>query len=323
MGRVPIVSYDARVRYFIWTIAALLSSGCSFDPEAAGSLFSSDDTGVIGVPDLTIPRDAAGANDAAQASDMSLPRDDGPESADLDPADQSPDAMSTPDAAPDMPTMQACDGQLVDTTTSTTHCGSCGNACDPTFGRCVGGSCECFDSFVACGPENTCTNAAFDPRHCGQCGIECGPNEVCFEDRCVCFPGFERCNGECVDVESDPRHCGGCGVNCNGDICKEAQCESRNSCGLRWFECPVPNAGTACVQNEANPAHCGASLFDECGTACGAAEICFRQGAFDPFECREFRPAIGCTSCPCGNCQGEFCVESDEVEDVVFCVKNQ
>ncbi len=305
-----------NMKYLVVTIMGLWFAGCSFDPSSSPSFEPSEDTSFE-------PFDIGERErDAGDTLDVSVPSPDMPAAVDM--ADVSVDMEIVPDmSAPDMPSsMRTCDGQLVDVTTSNSHCGECGNSCDETFGVCRSGSCECYDPYTACGVDNICTYAEYDAKNCGVCGATCGANEVCFEGDCVCYPGFKRCNGVCVDIDADPRHCGDCGIGCNGGICKEGQCENRDSCGLTWFECPVQNGGTACVRPRANPAYCGATILDECGDPCGPSEICYRQGAFENFECREFRPAVGCTSCPCGNCEGEFCIESDEVDDVVFCVKD-
>ena len=217
---------------------------------------------------------------------------------------------------PDLPTM--CDGQVVDVLNSNTHCGECNNSCDPEFGQCRRGQCFCYQPYFACGDQNTCTLPSNDPKNCGRCGNECGPQEVCSEGNCICYPGFKRCNGVCVNIETDPANCGDCGIDCGGDACREGECRNNGNCGFGWFTCQT-NSGPSCVQPGWNPSACDPTFGADCGTVCGPGELCGQESLIDRFSCRAYRPARGCTDCPCDDCQGEFCIDPDP-PDVVYCV---
>jgi hypothetical protein len=75
------------------------------------------------------------------------------------------------------------------------------------------------------------------------------------ETPCDCGPGFECCDGACVNVANDILNCGGCGVACQGPspFCDGSQC-APPPCEPEF----VCDQGGTC---------CGASC-------CGAGEIC-------------------------------------------------
>jgi hypothetical protein len=66
-----------------------------------------------------------------------------------------------------------CGAACVDTQTSASHCGSCGNTC-PEGKECVGGVCQCPLTQAECG--GACVDTATDVNNCGSCGNVC-PSE--------------------------------------------------------------------------------------------------------------------------------------------------
>ncbi|MBK04095.1 MAG: hypothetical protein CL920_33580 [Deltaproteobacteria bacterium] len=76
----------------------------------------------------------------------------------------------------------SCGGVCVDTQTSTSHCGSCGNGClsDQT---CQSGKCTCKQGTTLCG--SLCVDTQSNKAHCGSCQTACTTNEVCQSGKCI------------------------------------------------------------------------------------------------------------------------------------------
>jgi hypothetical protein len=88
---------------------------------------------------------------------------------------------------------------------STTHCGSCGNACEAGE-QCCNGSCKSAADYQE------------DEANCGACGAQCGVGERC-------------CGGTCVNPQTNRSHCGSCGNACANTGCRllgllECRCQS-------------------------------------------------------------------------------------------------
>lgn len=319
---------------FAPSFVALTTLACNFDPAAQPPAAAPDaqvDAVVrdAAVPDAVAPHDARGGSDATnRPPDMTA--DVRVEPPDADPATMDATADAATDAAtpdgggeePDMdPQPVVCDGRVVDLMTDPEHCGRCENACDAEHGECVAGTCTCAFGATACGADNTCADTDFDANNCGACGTVCAAGELCLEGGCVCRPGLIRCAGVCVDTDTDPSHCGGCGMSCNGKACVDGDCENRNNCPFGTFTCQTPG-GLACVEGRESDLHCGPRITDPCGTACEGDQFCQDPGLFSGPSCVTYRPGLGCTECPCTDCEdGEACVQTDEVPDVAFCVR--
>lgn len=302
-------------------LATLWCVGCSFEPSsfAPESAFDSGSESDSGSgPDggrNSGVSDGGGVDlDATAMPDAQLP-DTGNTSPDV-----GPDSGS--DIGPDMPTLARCGNTMVDLQADLLNCGRCGNACDPDFGTCSAGVCTCAAPYTACGDDNLCTDATVDPGNCGTCETLCETGEYCTVGTCDCLPGLTRCDGACVDLENDPRHCGGCGTSCADNSCRNGQCRGNSGCGVLVLECRLDGAGTACVDDLDSPLSCDANLLETCGEVCGGDELCYRPSLLRERRCRRYRPALGCTSCPCSDCDaGESCVELDTLPGTPVCVE--
>lgn len=99
---------------------------------------------------------------------------------------------------------------------------------------------------IPCG--GLCRDLSSDPFNCGQCGASCAAGEVCHGSRCAvpvadgpaatalllalpaarirCQPGFQACDGTCVDVRTSSLNCGACGAACAvGSNCSRGLCQ--------------------------------------------------------------------------------------------------
>ncbi len=186
------------------------------------------------------------------------------------------------------------------------HCGMCGNDCDNDFGVCVSGVCGCEQGLTACGQNNNCLDTTKDPQHCGMCGNDCTPGQTCNNGMCGCQPGFVMVDGSCVDAASSPQNCGGNGVACSGNtpLCENGVCVAQ--CQNNLDQCQG-----GCVDFDSDPLHCG-----ECNKPCQSDEFCING------DCREWNVGIGCNTCPCDDCQGDFntCCPYPGMPSTVACV---
>jgi hypothetical protein len=136
-----------------------------------------------------------------------------------------------------------------------------------------------------------CVDITRDPENCGGAGNTCGDLEYCVGGACVCRPGLTEVGGNCRDLQSDPMNCGTIGRVCTGGtpVCSGGDCVS--DCGGGLDRC-----GGSCVDTNNDPQHCGG-----CGDRCDVEQIC------SDGNCRDFRPGVGCTTCPCdASCTGDF-----------------
>jgi len=157
--------------------------------------------------------------------------------------------------------MTSCgDAGCVDTTSDTSHCGSCTTACatadagslvpgsndNPDAGipnfvvdagqpwslgtaSCASSKCgvDCPSGLTECS-DGVCYDTQNFHEHCGDCSTACAANEYCAGGHC-CASGSEYCNGACTDVLSNDSNCGGCGVVCGtGMLCSGGTC---TACG--------------------------------------------------------------------------------------------
>lgn len=129
-----------------------------------------------------------------------------------------------------------CGAECVDTSVSSAHCGSCGNAC-ARDAVCNQGSCElsCGLGQAAC--SGACRDLRADPANCGACGRSCGGDD-CVSGTCRprCPAGQMSCSGACVEVQTDARNCGACGVACGGtQRCSAGSCvDPSSSVRVSW-----------------------------------------------------------------------------------------
>ncbi len=197
-----------------------------------------------------------------------------------------------------------CNGNCVDTRTSSQHCGSCGNAC--TGGAiCQGGQCQVPDDPLFCTSQADCGGSAGEltcdtstrrcecasnPSHgicerfdngaglCGPCcagattAKPCAGELVCVGDRCSC-PAHkpDYCtdkSGYCsMDTKTDPHRCGS---NCEDCTLFDGHCCSGS-----------------CVRG-CSPGWGGDCLFAPCGntcTRCPAGQYCCNRGPGTPDKC--------------------------------------
>ena len=164
------------------------------------------------------------------------------------------DAGSPVDTGPPCGSSETRCGEVcVDTRSSTTHCGACGNVCNETE-TCTMGACRA----PCASPMTTCSGACVDTRssseHCGACGHACAMGEVCNAGSCAgtmsCAAGQLDCNSNSSD---------GCEVNLTassnacrtpenlGSYCGDTSCGflcgststytpiTRTGRGSRWF----------------------------------------------------------------------------------------
>jgi hypothetical protein len=131
-------------------------------------------------------------------------------------------------------------GKCVDLTSSSDHCGSCGNVCPQgsvcSQSACVdvtgssGGGPACPPGLTLCG--QACAVTAVDPDNCGSCGTTCEPGQICKGGYCVsdCPPPETFCVDDagapyCAPTSSDPANCGACGRACeSGQVCLGGGC---------------------------------------------------------------------------------------------------
>lgn len=139
----------------------------------------------------------------------------------------------------------AGNGCEVDTSSSTSDCGRCGNVCplrpNAQGALCVAGQCanDCAPGFADCDrrPANGCeSDSGTDLANCGGCGKLCSNRNAiatCAMGTCTlqCNAGFVDCNNDTTDgceadLRSDPLNCGGCGNICPQNLpgCQNGQC---------------------------------------------------------------------------------------------------
>jgi hypothetical protein len=122
----------------------------------------------------------------------------------------------------------------------------------------------------------------------------------------VCRPGEGLCGGRCVSLSSST-DCGTCGLACTtGQTCIAGKCQTAATCGT-GTGIRLCNGG--CVDSRSDPLNCGG-----CGRVCGNDEVC--SGG----QCQGYRPAVGCTTCPCTSCGGRNCCPALPGQSTPICV---
>jgi len=205
-----------------------------------------------------------------------------------------------------------CFGSCVDLTTSTSHCGSCGTACEAGE-VCSAGFCGvgCPAGQMDCGGACVDTNA--DPTHCGACGNACPSDQVCSAGACSseCRLGEAACGGFCVDTSSNPEHCGDCGAACPVPAGSVAMCTGGicgSSCETGFDDCDANPSNGCEVEVATDAMNCGM-----CGTVCPDGDG--GVGACSAGVC-------GFTCAPgLGDCDGDLTTvcETDVTSDVGNC----
>jgi len=231
------------------------------------------------------------------------------------------------------PTPDTCCGDFcVDTTTSSSSCGFCGNVCPTgsvcadsfcqTPGTCNGGpTCTGADS---CCPSG-CTDVNTDPNNCSTCGFGCPTGDTCVAGNCtapascnggpICTGVQQCCATGCTDIDTDPNNCSGCdnvcpaGDTCVAGVCTApARCNHGPSCSGTLQCCPA-----GCVDIDNDPSNCG-----QCGNSCAPGATCVGAVCQNPtctcpggLSCCNAGPAIFCAdltsdSNNCGFC-GNTC----------------
>lgn len=166
------------------------------DPSDGGDVGPNDMGPADGSPDGG-PNDG-GANDGgpsdtgpADGSPDGGPVDGSPDGGptDMGSADGGPDAgdAGTPDAGSCPIGTQDCNGNCVDTTLSTQHCGGCNMPCGLNE-ICNAGVCDlsCTAPVIEC--ANACVNTESNAQHCGACNSPC-TSGICFNSACVAASG--------------------------------------------------------------------------------------------------------------------------------------
>ena len=219
------------------------------------------------------------ANDAGSADDAGdVPADDA--------SDAGADAAS--DVPPTCPTGQAyCVDGCVDTETSATHCGRCGNQCAAAnaTGVCAAGACSftCTPGFADCNgvASDGCEANLATVATCGSCMSRCDSTNgtpACTAGACAitCAMGFGNCDGSAANgcetnLQTDVTHCGTCPTACanthGAPSCAAGACAI--ACAAGFGNCDATAANGCEVNTATDPANCGA-----CGTRCTAAQSC-------------------------------------------------
>ena len=159
--------------------------------------------------------------------------------------------QTTPLACRALPNVPAT-GTCVDTATSASNCGACGNVC--IAGEvCTASTCACVSPKQVCGTgtASVCTNTSTDPRNCGTCGTACAAGQTCASGTCQpsCAAGLTLCSGVCVDLATDPAHCGHVRhhLRARAESARPggaAQSCTTLTCGATC--CQAPTAGNSC-----------------------------------------------------------------------------
>ncbi len=179
--------------------------------------------------------------------------------------------------------MNPANGCEVDTRTSATSCGRCGNAC-PGALTCSAGACSlvCVGGLTGCGM--TCVDTQTSAAHCGGCGRACLRGQSCVAGACtgvpLCDAPLTGCGLACVNPQTDTANCGGCGNACPARANATVSCATGAcalTCAANFADCdmnPVTGCETDTRTSAANCGACGRACVAEHGTARCAASVC-------------------------------------------------
>src|SRR6185369_7142521 len=90
---------------------------------------------------------------------------------------------SSSGGAPATCTGTVCGGSCVDTKSSTSNCGMCGNACTGATPFCSNGSCSSMCTNTLCGTN--CVNLLTDAANCNACNVACAVGQTCSGGVCM------------------------------------------------------------------------------------------------------------------------------------------
>jgi hypothetical protein len=234
-----------------------------------------------------------------------------------------------------------CDGDPsngceTNTDTTESHCGGCGNKCNPdnATGTCTDGVCrvKCETGFEDCDGDakNGCEADLSAPETCGSCDNFCADNggkAICADPdlgSCdiECDPGRDDClngltDGCETDITASASNCGGCGYRCTSSVgtpaCVDSEC-GISDCTRPNMEC-VPDDGMKCETNVSadvnNCGDCSKACYFKNGSGSCTAETCELEGCATGYDDCNNVGADGCetslgTKENCRTC-GETC----------------
>jgi hypothetical protein len=182
-----------------------------------------------------------------------------------------------------------CSGSCVDTGTSLSHCGACGNVCSLANAAesCATGSCAistCDPGWADCDgvASSGCEQSLSSVAHCGGCDNVCSlanAAESCAGGSCAiltCDAGWANCDGSdsngCEQQLNTLTNCGSCGTFCGranaSETCSTGTCRI-STCNPGWGNCNGVDADGCEISLTTNESHCGM-----CGNACGGMRTC-------------------------------------------------
>lgn len=200
-------------------------------------------------------------------------------------------------ACPGIP--DRCGDLCVDLQVNDYHCGTCGNACDPTgpslptlpadmqYG-CGNGQCgakKCITpNKLDCNNDlsDGCEATLHTDEHCGSCFDACPAGKHCGQLTpggnvygCLCFDDSEAfCGGVCKSVVDDPMNCGACDRACPGvtrprfkATCNFGVCGGE--CEDRYADCDGLAENGCEINTLIDNRNCGG-----CGNACLPSQVC-------------------------------------------------
>ena len=223
------------------------------------------------------------------------------------------------------------DGCEVNTNSSVTNCGGCGNACafDHAQANCTKGMCgiaSCSYPFFDCNMKaaDGCeVNSATDASNCGACGHACdgtNGNASCINSNCQisCLAGYGNCNGNASDgcevtFATDAKNCGSCGSvcslpnatpKCGGGLCQVGTCNAgwADCNGIATDGCEVNlnndighcgSCATVCSTNNAAPT----CVLGACKLSCSAGYADCNKDVTDGCEISLNIDAANCSAC--------------------------